>query len=282
MNEIISCNDPIAQEYLIESLIQVFPDDYHLAGLSHTLECICHLDRVVNVGMFFAPNVHLVETLFNELLDRICNYSDTIEESVYSGILAAFTTFVNDCAGKDIHFAAHTLLTVTNCMLAFVLKHKKDCLKDMEELFKITHSFLSSIVIEMKDMSSVFVQLLSQPLEQFGLELLNMPSYMDLVKIMQAKESAGLAAQFAQHCFTQKIRFTDLATARQVFALFKYLVLNANAEDHALFSRCIHLLELIEEDLLTVFFVLILHTSSSLNRLKFFSPACPPPRISLS
>ena len=48
MNEIISCNDPIAQEYLLESLIQVFPDDFQLAGFGHTLECICHLDGVVD------------------------------------------------------------------------------------------------------------------------------------------------------------------------------------------------------------------------------------------
>lgn len=50
VNEIISCNDPIAQEYLVESVIQVFPYDFHVAGFAHFLECLAHLDSAVNTG----------------------------------------------------------------------------------------------------------------------------------------------------------------------------------------------------------------------------------------
>ncbi len=50
VNEIISCNDPIAQEYLVESVIQVFPYDFHVAAFAHFLECLAHLDSAVNTG----------------------------------------------------------------------------------------------------------------------------------------------------------------------------------------------------------------------------------------
>ena len=56
VNEIISCNDAIAQEYLVESVVQVFPYDFHVGGyapsfdFSLILECLAHLDSAVNTG----------------------------------------------------------------------------------------------------------------------------------------------------------------------------------------------------------------------------------------
>lgn len=36
----------------MESLIQVFPDDYHLAGLSQMLECLSHLNTSLDISRF--------------------------------------------------------------------------------------------------------------------------------------------------------------------------------------------------------------------------------------
>ena len=116
----------------------------------------------------------------------------------------------------------------------------------------IAHSVLSATVIELRTLSADYVSLLSQPIEQFGFDLLTMKSYTDLIAMMNQQEAAGLAAKFAQYCFTKRIQFTDLSLATKVFDVFKYLVMRQEAEEHHLYSRCIHLLDLNEEDFLQV------------------------------
>ena len=167
-------------------------------------------------------------------------------------MLSSYSTFINECTGKNTHIPPHTLFALNDTLLSFLLKNKKDCLKEMEELFTIAHSFLSDTVIELRNMSSDYVNLLSQPVEQFGFDLLQMQSYTDLIALMNQQEAAGLAAKFAQYCFAKHIQFTDLTLATKVFDLFKNLVMRQEAEDHHLYSRCVHLIDLNEEDFLQV------------------------------
>lgn len=49
LGEIVSCRDTIAQEYLMEVIIQVFQDDYHLHTLDAFLSATAQLSRNVNV-----------------------------------------------------------------------------------------------------------------------------------------------------------------------------------------------------------------------------------------
>ena len=49
LEQVVSCRDAIAQEYLMECIIQVFPDDYHLQTLSNFLRACGDLHADVNV-----------------------------------------------------------------------------------------------------------------------------------------------------------------------------------------------------------------------------------------
>lgn len=49
MEQVVSCRDSIAQEYLMECIIQVFPDEYHLNTLSEFLKGCRELSATVNV-----------------------------------------------------------------------------------------------------------------------------------------------------------------------------------------------------------------------------------------
>ena len=53
LEQVVSCKDAIAQEYLMESLIQVFPDEFHLATLSPFLNSCAELALDVKVCRFF-------------------------------------------------------------------------------------------------------------------------------------------------------------------------------------------------------------------------------------
>jgi len=49
LEQVVSCRDPIAQEYLMECIIQVFPDEMHLATLNNFLNACGQLHPSVNV-----------------------------------------------------------------------------------------------------------------------------------------------------------------------------------------------------------------------------------------
>lgn len=49
MEQVVSCRDSIAQEYLMECIIQVFPDEYHLNTLNEFLKGCRELSPTVNI-----------------------------------------------------------------------------------------------------------------------------------------------------------------------------------------------------------------------------------------
>ncbi|RKO90980.1 vacuolar protein sorting-associated protein 35 [Blyttiomyces helicus] len=64
LEEIVSCKDIIAQEYLMEVIIQVFQDDFHLRSLDSFLSATAQLQRSVNV-----------KQIVISLIDRFASYA---------------------------------------------------------------------------------------------------------------------------------------------------------------------------------------------------------------
>ena len=69
LEQVVSCRDAIAQEYLMECIIQVFPDEFHLACLASFLEACAELQPSVNV-----------KNIITALIDRLASYA-TREDS---------------------------------------------------------------------------------------------------------------------------------------------------------------------------------------------------------
>ena len=69
LDEIVSCRDVIAQEYLTEVIIQVFQDEYHLRCLDIYLSAVARLQRLVNV-----------KQIVISLIDRFSAYANRIRE----------------------------------------------------------------------------------------------------------------------------------------------------------------------------------------------------------
>ncbi|KAI8062577.1 vacuolar protein sorting-associated protein 35 [Gongronella butleri] len=64
LHQVVSCRDVIAQEYLMEIIIQVFPDDWHLRTLQPFLQATARLEPRVNV-----------KQIIISLIDRLAAYA---------------------------------------------------------------------------------------------------------------------------------------------------------------------------------------------------------------
>jgi vacuolar protein sorting-associated protein 35 len=69
LDEIVGCKDAIAQEYLLDVIIQAFPDQFHLQCLDMYLSAISGLNPSVNI-----------KTLVISLIDRFASYAARIKE----------------------------------------------------------------------------------------------------------------------------------------------------------------------------------------------------------
>lgn len=64
LEQVVSCRDAIAQEYLMECIIQVFPDEFHLQTLDPFLKSCAQLQSGVNV-----------KNIIISLIDRLAAYN---------------------------------------------------------------------------------------------------------------------------------------------------------------------------------------------------------------
>jgi vacuolar protein sorting-associated protein 35 len=79
LEQIVNCKDTIAQEYLMEVVIQVFPDDYHLATLETFLATLNQLQKTVSV-----------KNIIIAMMNRLSHYAKVLFRFVSVFVLFCF------------------------------------------------------------------------------------------------------------------------------------------------------------------------------------------------
>ncbi|KPJ04237.1 Vacuolar protein sorting-associated protein 35 [Papilio xuthus] len=110
LEQVVSCRDAIAQEYLMECIIQVFPDEFHLANLTPFLKSCAELQPGVNIKNII---IALIERLasYSQRNEGNVNLSVVLEDGkeqevqlfeVFSDQVAAITQSRSDMAPEDM------------------------------------------------------------------------------------------------------------------------------------------------------------------------------------
>ncbi|KAJ1735909.1 retromer complex subunit Vps35 [Coemansia biformis] len=92
LSQVVSCRDTLAQEYLMEALVQAFSDEWHLATVGQLMEAISGLGPKVSIKSIVIP-----------LVDRVSSYAARRREELEKALAAepvpeAGPTAVNDNA----------------------------------------------------------------------------------------------------------------------------------------------------------------------------------------
>jgi len=85
LEQVVSCRDAIAQEYLMECIIQVFPDEFHLACLTSFLEACAELQPAVNV-----------KNIVIGLIDRLAAFATREDSPGIPGNIELFQIFSDE------------------------------------------------------------------------------------------------------------------------------------------------------------------------------------------
>ncbi|XP_061363702.1 vacuolar protein sorting-associated protein 35B-like [Gastrolobium bilobum] len=178
LEQVVNCKDELAQFYLMECIIQVFPDEYHLQTLETLLGACPQLQPTVDI-----------KTVLSQLMDRLSNYAASSTEVLPDFLQVEAFTKLSTAIGRVIE--AQVDMTIMGAialhvsLLTFTLRVHPDRLDYVDQVLGSCVKKLSGKPkLDDKRATKQVVALLSAPLDKYNdivtaLTLSNYPRVMD-------------------------------------------------------------------------------------------------------
>ncbi len=177
LEQVSGCKDTIAQSYLMDCVIQVFPDEFHLATLEKFLEACTQLKEKVNI-----------RTILQNMMNRLSNFADGSADRIPKD-LNAFNLF-NDCItkilGERSNLDLAEILRLQTALMTFALKCYPGRLDYVNYCLGMCANVLSAAGTADLDENSVIEveELLSIPLSSLALKVLDLEQYSELLQYL--------------------------------------------------------------------------------------------------
>eukprot|EP01065_Artemidia_motanka_P019474 TRINITY_DN2314_c0_g1_i1.p1 TRINITY_DN2314_c0_g1~~TRINITY_DN2314_c0_g1_i1.p1 ORF type:complete len:839 (+),score=380.55 TRINITY_DN2314_c0_g1_i1:114-2519(+) len=198
---IANSKDTVAQQYLMEIMIQVFPDEFHLVKIENLLKAICEqlMDKVN------------LQSILSSLMDRLGNYALDLqqgggsgekrkwESKAIKGMFELFTRYIEEVAQKPKAFTPEQLVSVQLSLLTMVLKAYPSKHEWINRVFSATATHLEQMQEQGAELQGKAVRLLAtmllKPVDHFGtmvsaLDLDDWPRVLGVLPFQQKREVA--------------------------------------------------------------------------------------------
>eukprot|EP01039_Chlorochromonas_danica_P006012 gene6012-6622_t len=236
LQEVIDCNDTIAQSYLMDCIIQVFPDDYHLTTLEPLLKACTSLKEKVNVRA-------ILESLMNRLANHVLTNPSVIQTDTN-----AFKLF-NDNIATLIEERTNMSLTETlrlqTVLTNFALKcypsrldYFSHCLTNAGTLIAKS-DFVKVSETESGDSRSTdettqqIETLLSAPLATLALKVLDIPAYSQLMSYLPWGNWKEVASNLLKSFIASNAVLAEMPQVEQLFKMITPLLRDRDAATSA-------------------------------------------------
>ncbi|CAL5324245.1 unnamed protein product [Camellia sinensis] len=218
LEQVVNCKDDLAQYYLMDCIIQVFPDEYHLQTLETLLAACPQLQPSVDI-----------KTVLSRLMERLSNYAASSPEMLPEFLQVEAFAKLNNAIGKRMVIEAQVdmpiagAVTLYSSLLTFTLHVHPDRLDYVNQVLGACVKKLSGKgKLDDSRATKQIVALLSAPLEKYNdidtaLKLSNYPRVMEHLDDATNKLMAGVIIQSIM-----KSR-TCISTADKVEALFELI-----------------------------------------------------------
>ena len=215
LEQVVNCKDEIAQPYLLDVLIQVFPDEYHLATLPEVFSTMTMLQSNVRVG-----------SVLNALLGRLLSYAEETPEAKSDFEAADVFNKSFECCKSIIKahddVPAKEVIGMFAALMAFARKLKITKASALDDiLFELAASLHGKTPITDADAVTQLVTLLSEPLATCELStVLALQSYTKVTALLDAKMKKDVALGFVQTLVKNR---SSLESVDQVKMLYSFI-----------------------------------------------------------
>ena len=223
LEQIQNCKDVIAQEYLMDVLIQVFPDEFHLATLDTYLSTCTQLQENVNVK-------DIVITLMNRL-SLFAKAGENGENGV-TGVSAAlsevemfplFHLYTSKIIDTNPKLTLADTLSLQVALLNFATKIYPEKIEYVDEVLgfsvKVMAKHVNGGKVPRESVKQV-TELLTLPLDALSLAILNLEHYGSLLAFLELDQRKNVAVTIISAVVKSR---TPLDTVDKVDTLFRFI-----------------------------------------------------------
>ncbi|KAL7529887.1 hypothetical protein ACHAXR_003209, partial [Thalassiosira sp. AJA248-18] len=125
LEEVATCRDPLSQAYLMDCIIQVFPDEYHLETLEIFLGVCPKLREKVNVRTILSNMMERLLHYYSQ--DTIGEYDDNDTNNVKNMMAMSSFDMFEACVGRvyearGVNIPPKDVVRLQGCLLNYALK----------------------------------------------------------------------------------------------------------------------------------------------------------------
>ncbi|XP_059437555.1 vacuolar protein sorting-associated protein 35A [Corylus avellana] len=214
LEQVVNCKDEIAQFYLMDCIIQVFPDEYHLQTLDVLLSACPQLQPSVDI-----------KTVLSQLMERLSNYAASSAEVLPEFLQVEAFSKLSNAIGKVIEAQVDMptigVVTLYSSLLTFTLHVHPDRLDYADQVLGACVKKLSGKgkIVDSKATKQI-VALLSAPLEKYNdiVTALKLSNYPRVLEYLDNETNKVMATVIIQSVMKNK---TCISTDDKVEALFE-------------------------------------------------------------
>eukprot|EP00033_Pygsuia_biforma_P002629 GCRY01002909.1.p1 GENE.GCRY01002909.1~~GCRY01002909.1.p1 ORF type:complete len:796 (+),score=300.60 GCRY01002909.1:168-2555(+) len=253
MEQVVTCKDTMAQEYLMESVIQAFPDELHLETLSSILETIGAVENGVNVR-------HLVVSLINRLAQYAQREDSNIPEELQ--LFKIFSQQVASVIEKRPSMPLNEILELQCAMLSLSLSVYIERPEYANEILETSLKHLKAaqdagLNIHQSKLSNLVCSLLREPVLRYNSisQVLALESFPQLFALLPYDSRRMMATFLIRNMLQKQYHLTDASLVALLLEVIATLVIDAPdapadedddddeefVEEQELVSRLIHL-----------------------------------------
>ena len=272
LDQIVACHDPLAQAYLMDCIIQVFPDEFHIQTLEVVLSVCPKLREKVNI-----------RTILQSVMNRLANYySDELllndeedTEGVKMSVMMDSFSMFDHCIKsvldvRGVKLTAREAIRLESALMDFTLKcypgqmdHIDRCLGVCASALRGegNHGIIAAgggnvpprpTPIPLDDRAIIELEkLLSLPLEELALGVLDLEHYAELLALLPWDNRKEVAVGLLKVLDTSGEAVSSASEVDQLFSILTPLLknnpisgggANASKQDQALIAKVIHII----------------------------------------
>ncbi len=279
LEEVLNCKDTIAQTYLMDCIIQVFADDFHLATLDTFLGVVCQLKEKVNVRA-------IIESMADRLIQHVSEgHSIPADIPAFRILNDATTSVIEDRANMPLLEALKLQTSLVNFALKayssrsdFVSHIMETCTGLIEKTdFLATREGSPEAAAGKRSTDETTLQIetiLLAPLSVFALKVLEIPAYVKLMSYLPWGNWRQVSATLVRNVVKANTVLNEIEQVDQLFQALMPLLVDkqgappATDEDgkmlppdatfvaeQQLMARCVHLMKHDDTDQLLQIYV---------------------------
>jgi hypothetical protein len=202
LDQITTCGDPLAQAYLIDCIIQVFPDEYHIETLAILLAVCPKLKDKVNIRTIIQSLMDRLSKYFadKELLDEID--SNNVKSTLMPDSFKMFETCVERVyEARGPKLVPREIIRLQTALFNFSLKCFPDNMEQLSRCLGVCNRLIRQVIIppennhqllsekempfNLDEASRVELEnMLSTPLNLMSLKVLQLDHYSELLEFL--------------------------------------------------------------------------------------------------